>query len=535
MPATGPVNLNKRFICLAAIAICVVGWASSVSAETVLAKIIPPPAGEIKRLKLDKDFYKKYINTCLPVISSAKVSDAALREASYLVGRILGGRGKIVKALNERGTRIVVMAYNEFTTDIPVSRKMESDFWDMRARGICGGNMVSCAEENLLNFKGDPYYTESIFIHEFGHKIHNGACMVDKTFDKRLRGVYETGRKKGLWKGTYAVTNHGELWAEAVQTWFNTNRQNDSQHNHVNTRIELKEYDPALAKLVEEVLGDTPWRYTKVTDRKDKELDHLKGYDPSKALKFVWPKRVREGFARWQAAEKAKKTEKKRAIKIHLIGGAREYKAVESLRAWQERMEKKYLVSCTRSFGFDKAKTLDNLHKLKDADLLVIYARRLEISGAQLQTVKDYIASGRPIIGIRTASHAFQKYLEFDREVLGGSYSGHLGDEKGIRIIVNTRAARHPVLSGVYEWTRNGRLYRNKELAKGAELLLTGKGPKESHPVAWVRTIGKQRIFYTSMGLSEDFANDTFNVLLANAVEWTTRRMLFARTVGKKR
>ena len=165
-----------------------------------------------------------------------------------------------------------------------------------------------------------------------------------------------------------------------------------------------------------------------MTDRKDKELDHLKGYDPAKAPKFVWPKRVREGYKRWQTAEKLKKVEKKQTIKIHLIGGAKEYKAVESLTAWRERIEKKHLVSCTQSFGSDKAKKLGNLHRLKDADLLVVYARRLEISGAQLKMVKDYIASGRPVIGIRTASHAFQNYLEFDREVLGGSYSGHLGE-----------------------------------------------------------------------------------------------------------
>ena len=524
MVTTGIINRLMRF---AAITICAIVCAEPVSA---LPKITPPPPAEIERLKLDKDFYKKYINTCLPVISSEKVSDAALREASYLVGKILDGRANLIKALNETGTRIVVMAHTEFTTDIPVSRRMNSDFWDMRARGICGGNMVSCAEENLLSFKGDPYYTESIFIHEFGHKIHGGARMLDKTFNKRLRDVYQAGKSKGLWKDTYASGSYGELWAEAVQTWFNTNRQNDALHNHVNLRKELKEYDPALAKLVEEVLGDTPWRYTRVPDRKDKELDHLKGYDPSKAPKFTWPKRVRDGFARWQAVEKTKKTEKKQTIKIHLIGGAKEYKAVESLTAWQERIEKKHLVSCTRSFGSDKAKSLGNLSRLKDADLLVVYARRLEISGAQLKMVKDYIASGRPVIGIRTASHAFQKYLEFDREVLGGSYSGHLGDEKGIKIIVNTQAARHPVLAGVYEWTRNGRLYRNKELAKGVTLLLTGKSPRESHPVAWTRTIGKQRVFYTSMGVPEDFSNDTFNKLLANAVEWTTGRTLFART-----
>ena len=144
--------------------------------------------------------------------------------------------------------------------------------------------------------------------------------------------------------------------------------------------------------------------------------------------------------------------------------------------------------------------------------------------------VKDYIASGRPVIGIRTASHAFQNFPEFDREVLGGSYSGHLGDEKGIQVIVNNRTARHPVLSGVYEWTRSGKLYLNKELGKGVTLLLTGKSPKETHPLAWVRTIGDQRVFYTSMGLPEDFSNDAFNKLLSNAVEWTTGDTLFART-----
>ena len=524
----------KRLSQVAAAAVCVVLCAVPMLAGV---KITPPPADEIARLRLDKDFYKKYINTCLPVISSEKVSDAALQEAAYLVRKILGRRTDIVKALNKNGTRIVVMAYNEFTTEIPVSRRMDPDFWDMRARGSCGGNMVSCAEENLLSFKGDPYYTESIFIHEFAHKIHGGANMVDRTFGKRLRGIYEASKSKGLWKGTYAANNFGELWAEAVQTWFNTNRENDALHNHVNLRKELKQYDPPLAKLVEEVLGDSPWRYTKVTERKDKELDHLKDYDPAKAPEFVWPKRVREGFARWQAAEKAKnakKAEKKKTLNIHLIGGAREYKAVESLTAWQARIEKEYLVSCKRSFGVDKTKSLDNLNRLKDADLLVVFARRFEISGAQLKMIKDYIASGRPVIGIRTASHAFQNYLEFDREILGGSYSGHLGDEKGIKIVVNNPTARHPVLSGVYGWTRNGKLYRNKELAKGVTLLLTARAARESHPVAWARTIGKQRVFYTSMGTVEDFSNDTFNKMLANAVEWTTGRTLFPRTDPKK-
>ncbi|MBT3202129.1 MAG: hypothetical protein HN350_19675 [Phycisphaerales bacterium] len=520
-------GMIKRFTLAAVVAICLSALAGSVRAGV---KITPPPQAEIQRLKLDKDFYKKYVNAGLPVISSAKVSDEALLEASYLVGKILGRRPDIIEALNKAKTRIVVMAYNEYTTDIPVSRGMDPDFWDKRARGICGGNMVSCGEENLLSFKGDPYEAENIFIHEFGHKILHGAAAVDKTFFKRLREIYKNGTEKGLWKGTYAATNFDELWAETVQTWFDANRQNDHQHNHVNTRSELKKYDPALAKLAEEVFGDTPWRYKKVTQRKGESLAHLKDYDPDKAPTFVWPKRVLDGFKRWQEAEKAKKEKLKKTIKIHLIGGAREYKAVALLTAWRKRIEKKYLVSCTWSYGADKAKKLANLHRLKDADLLLVYARRMEIEGSQLKMVKDYIASGRPVIGLRTASHAFQKYLQFDAEVLGGNYSGHLGDEKGVEMLVNPASAKHPVLAGVSPWTRAGKLYRNPKLAKGVKLLITGKSPSETHPAAWVRTIGKQRVFYTSMGLPDDFLNDMFNRLLENAVEWTTERNLIKRS-----
>ena len=61
---------------------------------------------------------------------------------------------------------------------------------------------------------------------------------------------------KGLWAKKYAATNRHEYWAEAVQSWFGTNREPDHDHNHVNTREELIEYDPAIAELCAEVFGD---------------------------------------------------------------------------------------------------------------------------------------------------------------------------------------------------------------------------------------------------------------------------------------
>jgi cyclophilin family peptidyl-prolyl cis-trans isomerase len=162
------------------------------------------------------------------------------------------------------------------------------DYWDRRARGL-GGRLVSGAEENLLAFPGDPYNTENILIHEFAHVIQGvGLRKVDPTFNKRLRAAYDDARKKGLWQDTYAGSNNGEYWAEAVQSWFDNNRENDSIHNHVDTRAELKVYDPNLAALCAEVLGHGDWKYQKPMDRSEQGRVHLEGYDPSKAPRFQW-------------------------------------------------------------------------------------------------------------------------------------------------------------------------------------------------------------------------------------------------------
>ncbi len=83
-----------------------------------------------------------------------------------------------------------------------------------------------------------------------------------------------------------------EYWAEGVQSWFDTNRENDHEHNHVSTRAELERYAPNLPALTEKTLCDNPWRYVPVASRKDP--GHLKGYDRTGAPTFAWPERLRK-------------------------------------------------------------------------------------------------------------------------------------------------------------------------------------------------------------------------------------------------
>lgn len=270
------------------------------------APVASVPATVRSEFKLSS-FYQKYVDAGgLPVVASVKVSDFALLEARYLILQMIGHRPDVLGAIAKNNVRFAVMAHDEFTTEIPEHSDLTpKDYWDWRARGLGATRVrpaVSCGEENLLGFPGDPYWTENILIHEFGHVIHErGMNTVDPKFDARLKAVFGAGRAEGLWKGTYAGTNHKEYWAEGVQSWFDTNRENDSEHNWVNTRTELKSYDPRLAALLTEVFGDGEWRYS-LPAKRSPGSPHLAGYDASQAPRFTWPQRLVEA----RAAERAR-------------------------------------------------------------------------------------------------------------------------------------------------------------------------------------------------------------------------------------
>ncbi len=256
-----------------------------------------------------------------PITASARVDPYALKEAAYLVDLMLANRPDVRTAMIQSGSRLCILAHDEFTTDLPEwtwladvpepsARGIAAkDYRDARARGMGGSAtdpFVSCAEENLLAFPGDPYAAECILIHEFAHNIHlRGMANVDPTFDGRVRAAYDSALAKGLWRGTYASTNHHEYFAEGVQSWFDNNRANDHDHNDVDTRAELLAYDPGLAALCREVFGATELQYSKPATRL---TGHLAGYDPSRAPHFVWPERLQAAHAaiRRQAEARAK-------------------------------------------------------------------------------------------------------------------------------------------------------------------------------------------------------------------------------------
>lgn len=245
-------------------------------------------------------FYQKQISIeGFPVVASEKVNDAAVVEAAVVVRSMLAGRDDVFKALAKARIRLAVMATSERTCDLPEHADLTPmEFWNRRARGLGATHerpAVSCAEENVLCGKGDPYSTESILVHEFAHAIHLIALeKIDPKFDRRLKEAYDAAMAAGKWKSLYAAENHAEYWAEAVQSWFGTNRENDAIHNHVNTRDELIKYDPGVAKLCAEVFGKNPWQYRRADDPARKDEPHLKSLDRERLPVFEWSKDEQE-------------------------------------------------------------------------------------------------------------------------------------------------------------------------------------------------------------------------------------------------
>ena len=210
-------------------------------------------------------------------------------------------------------------------------------------------------------------------------------------------------------------------------------------------------------------------------------------------------------------------------LRVLMISGAEEYNTDESLAALKTFAEQNYRIACTLASGKDNVlndlKQLDSLDRI---DVLAIYCRRFRLPKEQLEHLKSFVLAGKPVVGIRTASHAFQDWLEMDKVVLGGNYNGHYGDEPA-DVIVEENQKEHPVLAGV-EGFPTRRLYKNAGHANDVTVLLTGKTPKYSEPVAWTRTVNGGRVFYTSLGVQEDFKNKGFLQMLVNALFWTAQR-----------
>ncbi len=191
---------------------------------------------------------------------------------------------------------------------------------------------------------------------------------------------------------------------------------------------------------------------------------------------------------------------------------------------------------------------IENLQILKDADLVVTCIRRRALEPGKMQSIKEYMNSGKPLLAIRTSSHAFEakgnvsrsgggvvasnvpvadqlaQWPEFDKEILGGNYQGHYGHlQQGTDIHIVPGMEKHPLLKGVDSlgFVSPSWLYINRPLrSDNIQVLLTGSIPGEpAQPVLWINNRARGKVIYTSLGHWDDWKINSFKNFMYNAVD----------------
>ena len=253
---------------------------------------------------------------------------------------------------------------------------------------------------------------------------------------------------------------------------------------------------------------------------------------------------------------------------IVLVSGDEEYRSEEALPMLAQILSKHHGFTCTVLFAIDpqtgeidpeNQTNIPGLEQLQTADLMVLFARFRELPDEQMKYIDEYTQAGKPVVALRTSTHAFQykrnmespyaKYSfnskvkdweeGYGRQVLGETWVAHHGDhgKEGTRGLINGLYEDHPILQGVKDIWGATDVYTIRDLTEDAKVLVYGQSThgmtpeaplsydKSVMPVAWIKDYTtesgkKARVFNTTMGAAVDLQSEDLRRLLVNACYW---------------
>ena len=215
----------------------------------------------------------------------------------------------------------------------------------------------------------------------------------------------------------------------------------------------------------------------------------------------------------------------------------REYKTEKTLPDFYKKHAAAYSASFV-SAKPDDPNTFNDIQSIKKADVLILSVRRRTPPKEQLDYIRNHVKTGKPVIGIRTANHAFclrnkpppdglDAWPDFDADVFGGNYTNHYGKELAVqlRIPPDLHATCKQLLNGTEErfpCRAGGSLYCVSPLKRETHVLINGVVENQTpEPVAWTfRRPNGGKSFYTSLGHIDDFHGPVLPKLLINAISW---------------
>lgn len=226
-------------------------------------------------------------------------------------------------------------------------------------------------------------------------------------------------------------------------------------------------------------------------------------------------------------------------IRLVMVIAEQEYDTRRTLPEFARRfLGQRYAIEFVTAPDVEGRDDLRGLESVDSADLVLLSVRRRAPTMDQLAALRRYLDEGGPLVAIRTSCHAFSlrgerpppghaTWENFDRDVLGCRYDNHHPDGQVASVSrASTADAASPLLEGVQlPFSSRGSLYLVSPLAENASPLLMGEiVGAMAEPVAWTTTApGGGRVFVTTLGHADDFADEAFRRLLANGIDWSVQ------------
>lgn len=247
--------------------------ASTTTTSTSTTTTLPEQGCTVVDIGTEGDFYRKACEQGdITIMAAESVEDLALEAAADRVAGLLAARNDLAESVAAAIDGVAVIGQDQRITDLPefedIYKIHPGTDWHRLGRSFPGTEEIPVAagaEENLLCLESDRFEGEDMFVRDFGWTIRRfGIAVVDRDLDRDIETAYGRAIAADLWRNTVAEVNSDMYWAEGVQSFFDANNEEtdekDQVHNHVDTRDELRAYDPFLYGLLVEAFGETDWR-----------------------------------------------------------------------------------------------------------------------------------------------------------------------------------------------------------------------------------------------------------------------------------
>lgn len=207
-------------------------------------------------------------------------------------------------------------------------------------------------------------------------------------------------------------------------------------------------------------------------------------------------------------------------LKVVFVSGAESYNTDQGFADLAAYLSREHQMDCEVLRMSADQTAIVGIERLLQADTAVFHVRRKTLNPQNLAILKQFFASGKGFVALRSTSHGWENWKDFDQEILGAKYGGPGGGNFGLATKLTMKD--HPIWRGVEGLDTKKDLYRITEVKPDVTVILEGETKNGTVPVGWTRPHHQSRLFYLALGYQQEMEHPAFRKMTVNALHWVT-------------